>query len=633
MRTKDSPSAIAPEHIRNFSIISHVDHGKTTLSDHLIASGGMLPSNLAGRLRALDYLEIEQNRGITIDSSFATFSITYENQTLLCNIIDTPGHVDFSGKVAEALHLVDNGLIIVDAVEGIMAQTIQVLHQAILEKLNLVLFINKIDRLITELELSPKDLRSRIERIIGEVQAVCIQNDFAGELPTFRNHRVILGSALDGWGVDVTTAETIGGIDTIYKWYLRGQTKPNTVNLMQIFSYVIAEVFISPIQGQKRRNPVPHQIPSTYQQAIIQPTTGDPLIAITGKRYKTNKQQVASVIRIFTGTLNIKDQLYSNKSHQSITIQQIMLFRGKRTLNLESAGPGAIVGIVASDLLPVGDILTTDQLDNINYKINYTHNPTISITVEPQDLDQLDQLIELLEEKEKLYPDLLFFQSPTTGELILSGIGTLQLDVILEEVQEEIELYTGRPSVIEYMIPTIDSIKSTTINHTEIEVSKFSSNQHEELNQLELVNNDSEMLAEAFKQVFRQQMRSDPIYGLRIRDLFLKVKIVLSNAENRYEDHLIFAQKVVSKSIELAELQPHQPLYLISLKTPKSYIGPVTATLSQFGGSVHEISYKDGNQIQAELPIIDLAALSDRLRQITDGNILWFIDKIIYKKK
>ncbi len=140
--------------IRNISIISHVDHGKTTLSDYLLASGGLLPEYLAGTLRALDNLPEEQRRGITIETSLASYILNFEDKEYLINVIDTPGHVDFSGKVAESLRLVDGSLIIVDAVEGIMAQTKSVLKQAIAEKIVFVLFINKIDRLIKELELS-----------------------------------------------------------------------------------------------------------------------------------------------------------------------------------------------------------------------------------------------------------------------------------------------------------------------------------------------------------------------------------------------------------------------------------------------------------------------------------------------
>ncbi|MFV2015837.1 MAG: GTP-binding protein, partial [Candidatus Heimdallarchaeota archaeon] len=108
-------------YIRNVSIISHVDHGKTTLSDHFIACGGILPKHLAGQLRALDDLPEEQKRGITIETSYTSIILSYLEENFLINIIDTPGHVDFSGKVAESLRLVDGAFILVDAVEGIMA--------------------------------------------------------------------------------------------------------------------------------------------------------------------------------------------------------------------------------------------------------------------------------------------------------------------------------------------------------------------------------------------------------------------------------------------------------------------------------------------------------------------------------
>ncbi|MHA2504699.1 MAG: GTP-binding protein, partial [Candidatus Kariarchaeaceae archaeon] len=170
--------------IRNFCILSHVDHGKTTLSDHLISLGGLLPDHLAGNLRALDFLPAEQSRGITIDTSIATFSYAIENKKVEVYLLDTPGHVDFGLKTREAMTLVDNGLIIVDAVEGVMSQTRSVLRDALAVGLNLVLYINKVDRLVKEMGMGIEQIRARIELIIGEIGYLCQTFGYLGEVPS-----------------------------------------------------------------------------------------------------------------------------------------------------------------------------------------------------------------------------------------------------------------------------------------------------------------------------------------------------------------------------------------------------------------------------------------------------------------
>ena len=145
------------ESIRNIGFVGHIDHGKTTLSDSLLSEAGLLSPDLAGEARALDYLEEEQKRGITMKST--NISLYYEksleaHDPFLINLVDTPGHLDFSGKVTRALRLIDGVVVVVDAVEEIITQSETVIKQALQEGVKPVLYINKVDRLIRELKLT-----------------------------------------------------------------------------------------------------------------------------------------------------------------------------------------------------------------------------------------------------------------------------------------------------------------------------------------------------------------------------------------------------------------------------------------------------------------------------------------------
>uniref|UniRef100_A0AAY4BDA4 Elongation factor-like 1 n=1 Tax=Denticeps clupeoides TaxID=299321 RepID=A0AAY4BDA4_9TELE len=158
--------------IRNLCILAHVDHGKTTLADSLVASNGIISSRLAGKLRYLDSREDEQIRGITMKSSAISLHFPLGMNEYLINLIDSPGHVDFSSEVSTAVRLCDGAIVIVDAVEGVCPQTQVVLRQAWLENIRPVLVINKIDRLIVELKLTPQEAYIHLKKILEQVNAV-----------------------------------------------------------------------------------------------------------------------------------------------------------------------------------------------------------------------------------------------------------------------------------------------------------------------------------------------------------------------------------------------------------------------------------------------------------------------------
>ncbi|KAF8158225.1 P-loop containing nucleoside triphosphate hydrolase protein [Crassisporium funariophilum] len=175
--------------VRIITTLGHVDHGKTTLMDALLAANNIISPRMAGKMRYLDSREDEQERGITMESSAVSlkFQVMERGEdggrvprTYVVNMIDTPGHVDFSSEVSTASRLCDGALVLVDVVEGVCTQTIAVLRQAWQDRLRPVLVINKMDRLITELKLAPVEAYHHLARLIEQVNAV-MGNFFASE--------------------------------------------------------------------------------------------------------------------------------------------------------------------------------------------------------------------------------------------------------------------------------------------------------------------------------------------------------------------------------------------------------------------------------------------------------------------
>jgi len=204
--------------IRNMSVIAHVDHGKSTLTDSLLAKAGIIASAKAGETRATDTRKDEQERCITIKSTAISMYFEMEDKDLsfvkqekekdckgfLINLIDSPGHVDFSSEVTAALRVTDGALVVVDCVSGVCVQTETVLRQAIAERIRPVLFMNKMDRALLELQLDQEDLFLTFQRVVENVNVIiATYADDDGPMGIVRvdpcNGSVGFGSGLHGW--------------------------------------------------------------------------------------------------------------------------------------------------------------------------------------------------------------------------------------------------------------------------------------------------------------------------------------------------------------------------------------------------------------------------------------------------
>jgi len=204
--------------IRNMSVIAHVDHGKSTLTDSLLAKAGIIAGAKAGETRATDTRKDEQERCITIKSTAISmyFEMTDSDMEFvkqekekdckgfLINLIDSPGHVDFSSEVTAALRVTDGALVVVDCVSGVCVQTETVLRQAIAERIRPVLFMNKMDRALLELQLEPEDLYQTFQRVVENVNVIiATYADDDGPMGVVRvdpkNGSVGFGSGLHGW--------------------------------------------------------------------------------------------------------------------------------------------------------------------------------------------------------------------------------------------------------------------------------------------------------------------------------------------------------------------------------------------------------------------------------------------------
>jgi len=200
------------ENIRSMSVIAHVDHGKSTLTDSLICKAGIISSKAAGDARFTDTRADEQERGVTIKSTGVSLFFEYDEdegkgpQEHLINLIDSPGHVDFSSEVTAALRITDGAMVVVDCIEGCAVQTETVLRQSLQERVKPCLFVNKVDRCILELQMEPEDMYCRFRKAIEDVNVIIAtyHDELMGDVQVSPDKgTVAFGSGLHGWGFNV----------------------------------------------------------------------------------------------------------------------------------------------------------------------------------------------------------------------------------------------------------------------------------------------------------------------------------------------------------------------------------------------------------------------------------------------
>ena len=203
------------QNVRNICVLAHVDHGKTSICDALIASNGIISKKLSGKVRYLDYRDDEQLRQITMKSTaISLYTQLGENHHLL-NLVDSPGHIDFSGEVSSAVRVADGAIVVVDCVEGVCVQTQTVLRQAASEGLQMILVINKLDRLVFEKSMSIEEATEHIEKLVTDVNnATAVISDenglvFGDDYFDPIKGNVVFGSAIDGWAFDLLSIAAV----------------------------------------------------------------------------------------------------------------------------------------------------------------------------------------------------------------------------------------------------------------------------------------------------------------------------------------------------------------------------------------------------------------------------------------
>jgi elongation factor 2 len=448
------------EQIRNFGVIAHVDHGKTTMSDSLLAASGIISPSVAGQALALDSMKLEQNRQMTIRGANVTLFYETEGKEYVINMIDTPGHIDFTGRVTRALRAIDGAVVVSDSVEGIMTQTETVTRQALEERVRPVLYINKIDRLVKELKLDANAMQKWLMNIITHFNQLI---DIYAEPEvkekwkvSIQGNTVAFGSAKDRWGFNFNMwSKTKIGFKEVYEAYTSDD--PNAIKELAQKSPLHDAVLGMVVQ----HHPPPHvaqkyRIPKIWggdlnsdvgKSLVACDEKGPALMMVTTINVDPQAGRVATG-RLYSGTIKDGDDVFLIDAKRPGRVQSVNIYMGNTREIVSVIPAGNIPALLGLDYAVAGETISTVKGVPAFESIKYVSEPVVTIAVEPKHPKDLPKLVENLRRITVEDPNLIVKINEETGETLMAGMGVLHLEIATSLLQEAgLDIVTTQPLI------------------------------------------------------------------------------------------------------------------------------------------------------------------------------------------
>jgi len=674
------------DQIRNFGVIAHVDHGKTTMSDSLLAASGIISPSVAGQALALDSMKLEQSRQMTIRGANVTLYYEIGGKEYVINMIDTPGHIDFTGRVTRALRAIDGVVVVSDSVEGIMTQTETVTRQALEERVRPVLYINKIDRLVKELRLDAPAMQKWLSNIIAEFNKL-VDIYAEPELKekwkvSIQGNSVAFGSAKDRWGFNYNIAQRNGvGFKDVYDAYNSDDQSlikalSEKAPLHEAVLGMVVQHHPPPHVAQRYRIPKiwPGDLDSDVGKSLMSCDDKGPiLMMVTTINVDPQAGRIATG-RLFSGTIKDGDEVYLIDGKRMGKVQSVNIYMGNTRELVNMLPAGNIPALLGIDHAIAGETFSSIKNVPAFESIKYVSEPVVTIAIEPKHPKDLPKLVEALRRITVEDPNLIVKINEETGETLLSGMGVLHLEIATSLILETgLEITTTQPLINyrETIRNTAGPIMSKSPNkHNKIfmrveplgdEIIELIKNGHihedlerkqmakilrekgwsaDEAKNVAAVDISGNILVDETKGVqfiqesmdsirsgFDDVIHSGPIAHETVRG----VKFVLHHfvphedpAHRGLAQLLPATRRSMLGSMLLADSALLEPILGMEIKCPQEQIGTVAGILSGKRGKLLNVEQKGViSIIQGEVPASETFDLSEVMRGGTAGKALW----------
>ncbi|MEM0470064.1 MAG: elongation factor EF-2 [Desulfurococcaceae archaeon] len=678
------------DQVRNIGITAHVDHGKTTLSDSLLSAAGLLSEKLAGQALALDYLDVEQKRQMTVKAANVSLYHEYRGKPYVINLIDTPGHVDFQSRTLRAFRAIDGAIVVVDSVEGVMTQTEMYLRVALEERVRPILFINKVDRLIKELKLSPSEIQQRLVQIVKDVNTL-IANYADKEFQKAwlldpAKGQVAFGSARDRWGLTIPLAMQKGiKISDIIDIYNRGKDAlaelQKTAQLHEAILDMVVKFIPNPREAQRYRIPkIWHgDLNNEVAKYMVECDPSGPLIMmITDVKVDPHAGLVATG-RVFSGTVKPGEEVYLVNARALQRVLQVSLYMGPYRELTDEISAGNIAAVLGVDKARSGETLVSPVFKDFMTpfeRLRMITESVVTIAIEPKNPQQLTKLIDALYKLHLEDPSLIVKINEETGEYLLSGVGTLHIEIALtllkdfyglevlasppvivyrETVKNESRIFEGKsPNKHNKFYISVRPLDEATIKLIQEGLVVEDMDPRERAKILrDHAGWDTDMarrimaidenidifvdmttgvqylreVRDTIIQGFRLAMREGPLAHEPVRGLLVVLHDAVIHEDPAHRGpaqiypavrNAIFAGMLTSNPTLL------EPILKYDVRVPVEYIGNISVVVTKKRGKILDIQQAENlARIVAEVPVSESFDMADMLRNVTTGKAIW----------
>ncbi|MCG3133730.1 MAG: Elongation factor G [Planctomycetes bacterium] len=666
--------------IRNFGIIAHIDAGKTTVSERLLFYTGKehRMGEVHEGVATMDWMEEERERGITITSAATTLS--WRGHVL--NLIDTPGHVDFTAEVERSLRVLDGAVVVFDGVNGVEAQSETVWRQAARYRVPRLCFVNKLDKIGADFRRALESIRTRLRApavpvvvphmtgqdvhgVVDLVTRTYLVFDDSTQGKTVKSGPVPgeIADEVSAWRAELLDAAAEHGGDEILQRYLdagdlsaedlRAAVRAATIRLAMhpvlcgtalrnrgiqplidaIVDYLPSPADLPPVEGDEVH---------TGKRVKRAPDPAQPLAALAFKTFADSHGDL-TYLRVYSGTLKVGDQVWNSTRDKVERIARLVQMHADRRIPVDEAGPGEIAAAIGLRWTSTGDTLTSKNGAVVLESMRFAE-PVISLAVEPKSAADKDALEDALRKLQRDDPTFTARTDEETGQTIISGMGELHLEVLVHRLERDfgVGVQTGRPRVAyrqtiagpgtgEYEFERVVGEK------TQYARVRIAIEPDESVSKAEFADRTA---PGAYPRQFQQYVRSGALAscqgGVGYGFPSVQLRIALLDAATREGQGTEAAFEAAAslafqRAFESAGCVVLEPIMKFEVQTPDAYMGDVLGDLNRRRATIDDVDHAEGIRlIRGRVPISEMFGYSTALRSQSQGRAGFSMEPLTY---